>query len=69
MAGGTTVGSAEIAGLGVTKAGKPANFAEPGVPPKKKKRVVINDPAAPLKRSALKSLMGFREWIDSDRGV
>lgn len=63
------VGSA--AGMGAAPTGadpssaESKKFAEPGVPPKKKKRVIITDPKAPLKRSALKSLMGFKEWLEN----
>jgi len=64
------VGVGAAAGMGAAPTGadpttpESKKFAEPGVPPKKKKRVIITDPEAPLKRSALKSLMGFREWIE-----
>lgn len=57
------MGVSSVAGIGAPKEGDPS-FAEPGVPPKKKKRVIITDPKAPLKRSALKSLMGFKEWLE-----
>ncbi len=59
------IGGGNIEGAGVDKPGKPGS-GEPGVPPKKKRRVVITDPSAPLKRSALKSLMGFKEWVQND---
>lgn len=64
------VGVSSAAGIGAAPPGadpstpEAKKFAEPGVPPKKKKRVMITDPVAPLKRSALKSLMGFKEWIE-----
>ena len=59
------IGDGGIEGAGVDKPGKPGS-GEPGVPPNKRRRVVITDPKAPLKRSALKSLMGFREWTESE---
>lgn len=66
------MGVSAVAGIGAAPSGvdpssaEAKKFAEPGVPPKKKKRVVITDPKAPLKRSALKSLMGFKEWVQAD---
>jgi hypothetical protein len=65
-----SMGVGAVAGIGAQPSDpstpNPEKFAEPGVPPNKKKRVVITDPKAPLKRSALKSLMGFKEWVESD---
>lgn len=63
----TTAGGGAIAGIGVPAADSeaPKNFAEPGVPPKQKKRK-ITQPDSPLNRRAIKSLMGFKEWIEED---
>lgn len=61
-----------VAGMGATPTGadpstpESKKFAELGVPPKKKKKVIITDPNAPLKRSLLKGLMGFKEWIEEE---
>ena len=67
------MGVAAVAGIGATPTGADPNtpeskkYAEPGVPPKRKKRVIVTDPKAPLKRSALKKLMGFKEWIEESK--
>lgn len=67
------MGVSAVPGIGAAPAGvdpssaEAKKFAEPGVPPKKKKRVIITDPKAPLKRSLLKGLMGFKEWLEEDK--
>jgi hypothetical protein len=68
MAGGTTAGGGAIAGIGVASPdpNAPKNFAEPGVPPKQKKKVIVN-PKAPLSRKALSGLMGFKEWVEESK--
>lgn len=62
--GAVTAGGGAIAGIGVASSdpSAPANFKEPGVPRKRKKKEVVmtNDP---LSR---KSLMKFREWIEEE---
>lgn len=60
-----------VAGIGAPPVGadpstpESKKYAEPGVPPKQKKRK-ITQPDAPLNRRAIKSLMGFKEWIEEE---
>lgn len=53
VAGGTTSGGGQIAGLGSTSDGKPANFGEPGIPQtqqkKHRRRVLRRAPPQTLK--------------------
>lgn len=64
------MGVSSAAGMGAAPPGvdptspEAKKFAEPGVPAKKKRRVVITDPRAPLKRS---TFMKFREWAEDQK--